>query len=190
MAYRQAEELSAPGEDESGPTRTLWRQLAEHFVLNLDEANYQANAGSDKIVGVKGRRKHEKNKNDSLVSVTVVECGSAAGEDGPSIFMPAGQEIPAYLQSQFGSSEWLKRAGAPANSFVQMTPSGFMTNQAWDDSAEKLAKGIRQMPVIKDHPDFWVVKHLDGFKSHVMTYEVQNFGRQRKFSFFTNQSGF
>ena len=153
MAYLQAEELSAPTEDENGPTRTLWRQLAHHFVLNLDGANYRANAGSDKIVGVKGRRKHEKNQKDSQVSVTVVESGNCAGQDGPSVYMPAGKEIPVHLRSQFGSSGWLKRAGAPANSFVQMTPSGYMTNQAWDEMAEKLAKGIRQLPVIRDHPD-------------------------------------
>ena len=129
---------------------------------------------------MKGKKKHEKNQSDSKVSVTVVECGSAAGNDGPSVFMPAGDKIPAYYKSQFGSSEWLSKSGAPPNSFVHMTPTGFMTNEAWDDMAEKLAKGIRQMPVIKEHPDYWVVLHLDGFKSHVMTYRAQATFRQYK----------
>jgi hypothetical protein len=48
-----------------------------------------------------------------------------------------------------------------------------MTNEAFDEIAEPLTKGIRAMSVIKDHPDFWVVLHFDGFKSHVMTHHTQ-----------------
>jgi hypothetical protein len=38
---------------------------------------------------------------------------------------------------------------------------------------ESVAKGIRAMPVICNHPNFWVVLHLDGFKAHVMTHAAQ-----------------
>lgn len=131
-------------------------------------------------MGVKGRKKHEKNQSDSKVSVTVVECGNSAGTDGPSVYLPTGQQIPEYLRSQFGNSMWLRQSGAPPDSFVQMTPSGFMTNHAWDEMAEKLAKGIRNMVVIRDHPELWAVLHLDGFKSHVMTYEAQQTFRRYK----------
>jgi hypothetical protein len=61
----------------------------------------------------------------------------------------------------------------PPNSFVQMTPTAFMTNEAFDEIAEPLAKGIRAMPVIKHYPDFWVVLHFDGCKSHIMTHHAQ-----------------
>jgi sulfur relay (sulfurtransferase) DsrC/TusE family protein len=170
---REAVRLSAPEEDEDGPNRTLRRELAQHFTLNVDEACHRAGEGSAKIVGMKSKKKHEKNQADSRVSITVAECGSAAGVDAPSMYLMQGDTFPARLQSTFGSSEWLAKNGAPANSFVEMTPSAFMTNSTWDSAAEKLARGIRMMPVIKDHPDFWCVLHLDGFKSHVMTYQAQ-----------------
>ena len=55
-----------------------------------------------------------------------------------------------------------------------------MTNDAWDALALKLSKGIRQMAVIRDHPALWVVLHLDGFKSHVMTHKAQQIFRDNK----------
>jgi hypothetical protein len=179
-AVAEAERLSAPDEGPDGPIRTEWRGLADHFLLNLDEACHMANAGSAKVVGSKNRKKHEKNKNDSRISITVVECGSAAGADAPTMYLCAGKTIPPPLIKQFGSSAWLKRRGAPPNSFVLMTPNAFMTNAAWDEGAVQLAAGIRAMPVIVDHPEKWLVLFLDGFKSHVMTYSAQLTLRQHK----------
>ena len=49
---------------------------------------------------------------------------------------------------------------------MKMTPTGYMTEECWDDMAEEVAKGIRAMPVIKDHSDWWVRLVLDGFGSH------------------------
>jgi hypothetical protein len=161
---------SAPDEDDDGPTRTLRRELAPHFTLNLDEQSCQANLGTTHIIGDKLLNKHEKNQSSSRVSITSVECGSAAGVDGPTMYLMAGTAIPANLEKQHGSTAWLERSGASAGSFVQMTPSAFMTHEAWDAAALRLAKGIRNMPVIRDHPLMWVLLHLDGYKSHVMTF--------------------
>jgi hypothetical protein len=47
-----------------------------------------------------------------------------------------------------------------------MTPTAFMTDAAWEAIAEKMAKGIRAMPIIEDHPDWWVRYSVDGFGSH------------------------
>jgi hypothetical protein len=105
--------------------------------------------------------------------MTSVECGSAAGVDGPTMYLMAGAAMPTHLESQYGNSKWLEQHGASAGSFVHMTPSAFMTNAAWDACALKLAQGIRNMPVIRDHPEMVVVLHLDGFKAHVMTYAAQ-----------------
>lgn len=179
-AMAEAEHLSAPDERTDGPRRTLWREKADHCVLNLDESCHMATAGGSKVVGSKARRKHEKNKSDSRLSITVVECGSAAGNDGPSMYLLEGQTIPPNLSKQFGSSKWLKRHGAPANSFVVMTPSAFMTNAAWDGCAERLAQAIRAMPFFRDNPWAWGLLFLDGFKSHVMTYAAQDIFRRYK----------
>ena len=173
-AREMAEIRSAPdGEDKDGPTRKEWRRLEAHFTLCLDEAGHCASLGSERVNGDSKKSKHEKNSADSRISITGVECGSAAGDDGPTIYLAEGKELPKYFEKQFGNSKWLESKGAPPNSFVTMTGGAYMTHEAWDLSAPKLAQGIRNMPVIRDHPEFWVILHLDGFKSHVMTYEAQ-----------------
>ena len=169
-ATREAARLSGAG----------WEELAEHFTLNLDEANNMANMSSAHIVGYKGIRKHEKNQNDSRVSITSVECGSAAGVDGPSVYLLRGDKMPKKYNNLFGNRRWLQRHGAPPNSFVAMTPEAFMTNDTWDTIVPELVKGIRAMPVIRDHPNFWVILHLDGFKSHVMTLKAQMMFRHHR----------
>ena len=157
-----------------------WAEVSEHFTLNLDEMNTMASMGSTHIIGAKAKKKHEKNESDSRISITTVECGSAAGADGPSMYLMKGDKMPKTYKALFDDRKWLERHGAPRNSFCVLTPAAFMTNAAWDESAEELARGIRQMPVIKDHPNYWVILHLDGFKSHVMTYAAQMMFRRYK----------
>jgi hypothetical protein len=169
-AEEEAVRLSAPDEDADGPVRTLRRELAHHFTLNLDEQSCQASLGTSHIIGDRTLKKHEKNQSSSRVSITSLECGSAAGVDGPTIYLIAGVAIPTALSKQHGNSKWLELNGASKGSFVQMTPTAFMTNDTWDAGALRLTRGIRNMPVIRDYPDMVVVLHLDGYKSHVMTY--------------------
>jgi hypothetical protein len=54
-----------------------------------------------------------------------------------------------------------------------MSPNAYMTDEVYLKLVPFLCKGIRQMPVIKDHPDWWVVLTMDGFGSHVNVYEAQ-----------------
>ena len=61
----------------------------------------------------------------------------------------------------------LKEYGCAPGSAVIMTPSAFMTDAAWLEFTPSLIKGIRSMPYIVDHPDWWVRMTLDGFGSHV-----------------------
>ena len=49
---------------------------------------------------------------------------------------------------------WLQRHGAAESSVIFMTPSAFMADAAWLEIAEQRTKGIRAMPVIKDHLDW------------------------------------
>ena len=48
-----------------------------------------------------------------------------------------------------------------------MTPSAYMTDEAWKKMCAKVCKGIREMPGIKDHKDWWCLLSLDGFGSHL-----------------------
>ena len=73
----------------------------------------------------------------------MVRTGSAKSV-GPTIFLLAGQRKREGYTDGF-----LKQHGAAAGSTIEMTPTAFMTDDAWVATAEKLAKGIRDMPVIK-----------------------------------------
>jgi len=42
-----------------------------------------------------------------------------------------------------------------------------MDDETWVECVKKLSPGIRQMPVIRDHPDWWTAICMDGFSSHV-----------------------
>ena len=48
-----------------------------------------------------------------------------------------------------------------------MGESAFMTDETWLKIVPHLSRAIREMPVICDHCDWWVVLTLDGFGSHV-----------------------
>ena len=73
----------------------------------------------------------------------------------------AGKQRKAGYTDQF-----LVKQGAPVGSTIVMTPTGYMTEEAWLEMAPTIAKGIREMPVIRDRPDWWVLKIIDGFGPH------------------------
>ena len=65
-----------------------YESQAEHCVFNIDEECFMAIGGTDvKIVGEKGRTKHEKKGADSRVSITVLRLGNAAGWQGATILL-------------------------------------------------------------------------------------------------------
>ena len=54
-----------------------------------------------------------------------------------------------------------------------MTPTAYMTDNVYATIPPELADGIRNMPYICDHPNWWVVVSLDGFGSHVNVHKAQ-----------------
>ena len=64
------------------------------------------------------------------------------------------------------TDEFLVKHGAVEGSTIVMTPTGYMTTDAWVEMAPKMAKGIRAMDVIREMPHWWVVKIVDGFAAH------------------------
>ena len=83
---------------------------------------------------------------------------------GPCFFLMSG----TGLKKGF-TPECLVKHGACPGSRVVMTPSGFLTDDAFDQFVEDLAKGIRALPVICAHPTWWVLMTMDGFHAHKMT---------------------
>ena len=47
-----------------------------------------------------------------------------------------------------------------------MTPNGYMTEEAWVEITPKMIHGIRGAPVVRDMPQWWVLKIVDGFGPH------------------------
>ena len=175
-----AERSVPPGEHKDGPTFALWNQKAKHFVWNVDEANHMACYGSDVVVAdgtmdgrPRGRKKKEKNKSDSRVSITGMECGNAAGFNGPTGYLMKGEQMPASYQRMYDNPEMMEKFGAPPGSFVVMTPSAYLRNEHWALCAENICAGMRAAPVVCEHPNFWIMLCLDGYAAHVMTFEAQ-----------------
>lgn len=136
--------------------------MVDHFICNLDESCMMASDGNVRIIGNVVKKKHEKNNSDCRDSITTVRIGSAGGAGGPRIFLAKGKSSELKTLSDMP-----KNHNSPPGSCVVMTPSAYMTNDAWFEMCEGMCKGIRQMPVIRDHPDKWVVFSLDGFGSHL-----------------------
>jgi hypothetical protein len=135
--------------------------LSPHFVIGGDEECLLASGGDVTVIGDKMKKKHEK-QGGSRTSITMYRTGSAAGDTGPTAFLPAGTRIATGFNDAF-----LERHGAAKGSSIVMTPTGFMTDKAWLEVTKKQVEGIRAMPVVCDNPDWWVLKVVDGFGSHV-----------------------
>jgi hypothetical protein len=61
-----------------------------------------------------------------------------------------------------------------------MSPNAYMTDEVYLNLVPFLCKGIRQMPVIEEHPTWWVVLTMDGFGSHVNVHKAQEIFSQHK----------
>ena len=66
----------------------------EYFFGNLDETCLMANAdGSVRVIASQGKKKTEKNADDSRTSITSLRVGLASGEQGPFTFLAKGERM-------------------------------------------------------------------------------------------------
>ena len=133
-----------------------------HIKVNLDEQCFMGSDGKLKIIGDAEKKKHERELSDSRESITALFVGSAADTKGPTMFCLAGKKCKVGY-----NDATLRMLGCKKGSHIAMTPTAFMTDAAWEELTPRLIEGIRAMPVVCDHPDWWVRLSLDGFKSHV-----------------------
>lgn len=82
--------------DEGACDKKEFDRLRDGLTWNLDETCFRAEDGVLKIIGSNERKKHEKNTSDSRLSITVVRIGSAAGIEGPRIYLGKGKEDPPF----------------------------------------------------------------------------------------------
>ena len=65
----------------------------------------------------------------------------------------------------------VEKYGLPEGSRVMLNDSAYMDEDTWVATVKHIAAGMRQMPVVRDHPDWFTYTTFDGFKSHVNTAE-------------------
>ena len=158
--------------DEGACDKKEFDRLRDGLTWNLDETCFRAEDGVLKIIGSNERKKHEKNTSDSRLSITVVRIGSAAGIEGPRIYLGKGKEDPP---SHMKKGNFSSRYTAPPGSYVKMTPNAYMTNIVWDELAADISEGIRACPGVRENPELWVVLSIDGFGSHLQGCALQVF---------------
>jgi hypothetical protein len=146
-------------------TGKTFGELIEHFVIGGDETCILSSAGKLMIVGSTDRKKHEKAIADSRVSMSLYHTGPIAGNQGPTIAVMAGKHRRAGFMDQF-----LVKHGMAEGSTIIMTPTAFVTEEAWEEMTPFVIKGIRSMDVIKANPQWWVLEVFDGFGPHVSSY--------------------
>jgi len=154
--------------------RELFAKVKEYFVGNLDESCLMSANGKILVVASAAKIKTEKISDDCRESITTIRTGFTSGHQAAYYFLAKGKE----LRTKFKNIS--RHFKAPEGSEVIMTPNAFMTDDAWLQMVPKLCKSIRNMEVIRDHPDWWVLLSLNGFGSHVNVFEAHDFFAKEK----------
>ena len=144
-------------------TGKMFGELIQHFVFGGDETCFQACPNGDvRIIGSSGRKKHEVKTQDSRVSITMYRTGNIAGTTGPTVFLLEGKHRRVGY-----TDKWLMDNGAAAGSTIVMTPTAFMTEQAWEAMTPSVIKGLRSASsIVNANPQWWVLEVFDGFGPH------------------------
>ena len=82
-----------------------FRAVFSSYLYGGDETCFLASIEGRAIIGERYRKKHEKVNEAGRTSITVYRTGNAAGENGPTAFLPAGVKRDASFTNQFHVSE-------------------------------------------------------------------------------------
>ena len=153
-------------------TGKVFGELIQHFIIGGDETCLMACAsGEVRVIGSTGKRKHEKKTNDSRDSITMYRTGSVVGATGPTAFLLAGQKIRAGY-----TEKWLRQHGAADGSTLVMTPTAFMTTEAWERITPSIVRGYRAIDaVVAANPQWWMLEIFDGFGAHLSSLNAMQF---------------
>ena len=155
------EKLRAHNTGRCGLTGKTFGEVTDQFIFGGDETCLIAYGGDVFIIGDKAKKKHEAKTGDARVSITMYRIGSVAGVTGPTGFLMAG------TKKRHGySNEFLVKHGAAPGSSTRMPPTGFMTEEAWEEMAPYQIGGIKTIPIIAANPSWICVEILDEFGAH------------------------
>ena len=110
--YRWHMMIEAEWEDmrRKNSPRHIFIRYDHYFQLNLDETCFLCNGGELSIIGNNDKPRHDKNCSNLRFSITFLRVGSAAGVNGPVIFMEKGTKVHPRLRgnnlvTKYGLSE-------------------------------------------------------------------------------------
>lgn len=107
-------------------------------------------------------------------SCTQIRCGCAGNVSGPTFWLMTGKDVNAVYTEEF-----LEQNGAAKFSMIIMTPTGFLTDEAWQQMEPNLTSGIRHAVRIAANrlgidsataDRLLVGLGFDGFKVHVKNF--------------------
>ena len=153
-------------------------EVFQHFVIGLDETCIMSDGHTMQIIGSRDKAKHELRLQDGRKSITIVRTGTAGGTTGPTIFILKGSANEPTLKCF--SDSFLMKYGCAPGSTILFNENAYMTDDTWMKASRAIVRGYRQMPYIKENPDWWVCELLDGFKSHENVLEAHSLRRDNK----------
>lgn len=78
------------------------------------------------------------------------------------------------------SDKFLEKYGCAPGSTILFNDNAYMTDETWMKASIAIVRGYRQMPYIKENPNWWVCKFLDEFKLHENVLGVHTLRRDNK----------
>ena len=113
------------------------------------------------IIGSMDKKKHEKLLQDGQVSITVICTRSVGRFTGPTVFLLKGEKKKKHYTDEF-----LVRTRCALGSTIIMIENVYMTNEAWEEASKAIVPDYRQIPCVKNNPQWALVEFLVGVKTH------------------------
>ena len=106
--------------------------------MNLDETCFLCNEGELRIIGDNDKPRHGKNCSDSRFSITFLRVGSAAGVNGPVIFLTKGSKVHPRLRGK----NLVTKYGFSEGSCVIPNKEAYMDDETWSKEVKAVSTGI------------------------------------------------
>jgi hypothetical protein len=102
--------------------------------------------------------------------------GSIAGCTGPTIFLLEGKSRRHHF-----TDKWLVDNGSAIGSTVVMTPTTFMTEEAWEKATIHIVKGLYNAdPIVAANPQWWMLEVFDGVGPHTSSLKSMQYRAENK----------
>ena len=111
------------------------------------------------------------NTDNKRGTITISRCGISSGVYGPRFQLVKSENIDIQtFKGDFAN----KHKAPPGSKFVPI-PNSYMTDKVWNELSTAFAKGLSDIPFMKDYPELWMFLTLDVHGSHLQGYALKIF---------------